>query len=142
MADPRLSTSIVGTNAEYARVKIDGTSITYSAAQAGGSAVVGRAVSLSAAGTVELSQDGAGVLGKLISVESDGYATVQTGGAMTLPGGAAATLTLAKAIVGAASAAPANGYIREVATATAAELGVCRGYIYDATDATAVVVVL
>jgi len=57
-----------------------------------------------------------------------------------LPGGDSASLTLNKKIVGAASSAPANGYIREVATATAAELGLARGFIVDAGTTTAVVV--
>lgn len=142
MADPRLAVGYGGIGAQYASFKIDDSTITYSATSDGGSAVVGRAVNLSAADTIKLAADGEHVLGKLIKVEKDGIATVQIGGAMTLPGGAAASLTLGKKIVGAASAVPANGYIREVATGTAAELGRCRGLILDAGTTTAVEIYL
>lgn len=142
MADPRLNADINGKDAEYLTAYYDNSTITYSATSNGGSAVVGRAVGLSAAGTIELAADGEDVLGKLIKVEPDGYCTVQVGGGMELPAGAAASLTVGKKIVGAASAAPANGYIREVATGTAAELGVARGFIWDASDTTAVQVYL
>lgn len=142
MADPRLSTAEIGQDALFMRVAIDNSTIVFSETETGGAATVGRAVTYSAAGTVALAADGEFVLGKLISVEHDDYATVQYGGAMTLPGGNGASLTLGKAIVGAASAVPANGYIREVATATAAELGRCRGFIHDAGTTTAVQVLL
>lgn len=142
MSDPRLSTDQVGQDALYLRVAIDNSTITYSATSDGGSAEVGRAVTYSAAGTIALAADGEFVLGKLTCVEYGNYATVQYGGAMELPAGAAASLTLGKKIVGAASAVPANGYIREVATGTAAELGRCRGFIHDASDTTAVQVIL
>lgn len=142
MADPRLDADINGKNAQYITVYYDNSTITYSASTAGGSAVVGRAVGLSAAGTAELAADGADVLGRLVKVESNGYCTVQVGGGMELPAGAAASLTVGKKIVGAASAVPANGYIREVDETTAAELGVARGFIWDASDTDAVQVYL
>jgi len=142
MSDPRLDADINGKHARYITALYDNVTITYSATTGGGSAVVGRAVSLSAAGTIDLAADGEFVLGRLVKVEADGYCTVQVAGGMELPAGAAATLTVGKAIVGAASAAPADGYIREVATATAAELGVCRGLIWDASTTTAVQVYL
>jgi len=123
------------------RVAIDNSTITYSATSNGGSASVGLAVTYSAAGTVALTADGNFVLGRLIKVESDNYATVQYRGAMELPSGASATLTLGKAIVGDLDGST-KGYIREVATATAAELGVARGFIHDASDTAAVQVVL
>lgn len=141
MSDPRLDADITGKNAEYLTAYYDNSTITYSAASAGGSASVGLAVNLSAAGTIQLVGDGEAVLGRLIKVESNGYCTVQVGGAMELPAGTGASLTVGKAIVGDLSTA-AEGYIREVATATAAELGVARGFIWDASDTTAVQVYL
>lgn len=142
MADPRLTAGWEGIGAKYATCKIDDSTITYSATEDGGSAQVGLAVTWSAnAKTIQLVGDGEFVLGKLISVESDGMANVQIGGQMTLPGGTAASLTLGKAIVGDLLVA-AEGYIREVNTATAAELGLCRGYIVDPATTTAVEVFL
>lgn len=141
MSDPRLSTDQVGQDALEMRVAIDDSTITYSATSSGGSASVGLAVTYSAAGTISTVADGEFVLGKLICVESDNYATVQYGGAMELAAGTSASLTLGKAIVGDLLIA-AEGYIREVNTADADELGVCRGLIHDASDTTAVQVVL
>lgn len=140
MPNPRNIVSFEGVNAEYATYKIDASSITYDATKTGGSAAIGLAVTLSADDTVALTADGNAVVGKLVLVEADGKATVQVGGYMTLPGGQGATLTRGKAIVGALGASSAKGYIREVATATAAELGVCRGYIQNVADTTKVVV--
>lgn len=142
MADPRLDVSVVGIAAEFATFKIDNSTITYSATSDGGSSVVGRAVNFSAAETVQLAGDAGAVIGKLIQVHPDNTATVQIKGGMTLPGGAAASLTVGKKIVGAASAAPADGYIREVNTAQAAELGLARGYIVNAGTTTAVEIIL
>lgn len=139
MADPRLDTKFEGIGAEYVTFKIDNSSITYSATATNGSSVVGRAVTMASAETVSLAADGEAIVGKLISVESDNYCTVQTGGFMTLPGGTSASLTVGKQIVGDLLVA-AEGYIREVNTATAAELGLCRGFIVDAGTTTAVVV--
>lgn len=140
MADPRNAVTLVGIGYEAETFLIDNSQITYSATVAGGSSQVGLAVTLSAADTVKLAEDGEGILGKLIKVEADNKAVVQTGGYMTLPGGTGASLTRMKKIVGALGAASAKGYIREVATATAAELGVCRGMITNAGTTTAVVV--
>jgi hypothetical protein len=142
MADPRLDVSIVGIGAVYATFLIDNSTVVYLATSDGGAATVGRAVNLSAANTIQLAADGKHVLGKLCQVFSDNTCTVQIKGGMTLPGGNGASLTLGKSIVGAASVAPANGYIREVATATAAELGLMRGVICDAGTTTAVEVYL
>ena len=141
MADPRASIGWEGLEAEFAPFAIDNSTITYDATKANGSAQVGLAVTLSAAKTVALTADGNRVIGKLISVEADGFCTVQVGGYMTLPAGAGASLTLGKAIVGDLDSS-AKGYIREVATATAAELGVCGGIIEDASDTAAVWVYL
>jgi hypothetical protein len=142
MADPRLAVAYGEIGADFAPFLIDDSTITYSATANGGSAVVGRAVNMSAADTIKLAGDGEGVVGKLINVEADGVATVQIRGGMTLPAGVGASLTLTKKFVGAASAAPANGYIREVNTAAAGELGVARGMILDAAVTTAVEVFL
>ena len=141
MADPRADVRFDGIGAVYATFKIDNSTITYSATETNGSAQVGLAVALSAAETVELVGDGEEVIGKLIAVDADNFATVQIAGAMTLPGGTSASLTLGKKIVGDLLVA-AEGYIREVNTATAAELGLARGLILDAGTTTAVVVYL
>ena len=115
--------------------------IVYDDQEDGGSAQVGLAVTLSADDECGLVGDGEAVLGKLILVEDDGYCTVQVGGYMTLPGGTGASLTLGKKIVGDLLVS-AEGYIREVATATAAELGVARGFIQNNDDTAAVIVFL
>jgi len=141
MADPRNSVAFEGIGYEAQTFLIDNSTITYSATVANGSAKVGLAVAFSASKTVELAGDGEEIVGKLISVESDNKAVVQTGGYMTLPAGTGATLTPGKKIVGDLLVS-AEGYIREVATATAAELGVARGMIVDAGTTTAVVVKL
>lgn len=139
MADARNTVDFEDIGAEFVTFLIDDSTITYSATAANGSASVGLAVALSTHKTIELVGDGEEVLGKLISVESDGKAVVQTGGYMELPGGTGAALTPGKKIVGDLLSS-AEGYIREVATATAAELGVARGMIIDAGTTTAVVV--
>jgi hypothetical protein len=74
-------------------------------------------------------------------VEADGKATVQTHGYVQLPAGTGALLTLGLGIVGDLDTA-APGYIRGVASATAAELAVARGRIIDATDTANVWVLL
>jgi hypothetical protein len=141
MADPRTGIGLwEEEGALFQTFTYDNSTITYSATEEGGSAVVGRAVTFSAAaGVIETVADGEFVLGRLVKVESDGKCTVQTKGVMELPAGTTATLTLGKAIVGDLLIA-AEGYIREVNTATAAELGVQNGKIWEATTTTAVVV--
>jgi len=141
MADPRNAVAFEGIGYSAQTFWIDDSTITYSATATNGSAGVGLAVAFSASETVELAGDGEEIVGKLISVESDNKAVVQTGGYMTLPAGTGATLTPGKKIVGDLLVS-AEGYIREVATATAAELGVARGMIVDAGTTTAVVVKL
>lgn len=125
----------------YATFEIDDSTITYDADEEGGSDKVGLAVALTAGGLIETAGDGEEVVGKLVLVEADGAATVQVAGFMTLPGGTGATLTPGKKIVGDLLVA-AEGYIREVATGTAAELGVARGMIVNPSDTDAVVVYL
>jgi len=140
MADPRAAANKVGIGYKAETFAHDST-IVYSATVANGSASVGLAVSLESDETVTLAGDGENVLGKLIKVESDGFCVVQTEGYMTLPGGTGASLTAGSKIVGDLLSS-AEGYIRVVATGTAAELGVARGIIIDATTTTAVVVKL
>jgi len=140
MADPRDAVAFDGIDATYETFLIDNSTITYSATVANGSSKVGLAVALSTHKTIETAGDGEEVLGKLVKVEADNKAVVQTDGYMTLPGGNGATLTPGKKIVGALNASSAEGYIREVATGTAAELGVARGMIIDAGTTTAVIV--
>jgi hypothetical protein len=139
MTDLRLAVSFAGVEVARATLKY-GSSIVFSATAAHGSVSAGLAVKMGAADTVELSTDGSDVLGKLLEVEADGYCVVQVGGFTDLPGGNGASLTLGKKIVGAVNASAAGGYIREVATATAAELGLARGRIINAGTTTAVVV--
>lgn len=117
---------------------IDNSTITYDATKAGGSAMVGLAVNLSASKTVRLVSDAEPVLGVLVSVEPDLMATVQVGSVCTFKGGESATLTPGSKIVGALQAAAAKGYVRSVAAATLAEVAVATGAILDAATATAV----
>jgi hypothetical protein len=65
---------------------------------------------------------------------------VQRWGMCELPGGASASLGLGQPIIGALGAASAKGYIRQVASATAAEITLGRGKIINAAVTTAVVV--
>ena len=125
MSDPRNAVTLVGIGHEAETFLIDNSTITYSATVAGGSASVGLAVTFSAADTVALAADGNAIVGKLIKVESDNKAVVQTGGYLTLPGGNGASLTRGKKIVGALNASSAAGYIWEVVMAIVVELGVC-----------------
>jgi hypothetical protein len=139
MADPRAVLDYTHIDPQTVTFAIDNSTITFDATQDGGSAAVGKAVKLSGNATVALTTDGSFVLGKLLLVEYDGKCTVQTGGFMKLPSGASASLTVGKAIVGDLDGATA-GFIREVATGTAAELGVQNGHIIDSSVTTAVVV--
>lgn len=140
MADPRNVVTNIGVEPRRRTYLIDNSTITFSATTAGGSAGVDKAVTFSADNTVALAADGNAVVGKLISVEANLVCTVQVGGCMTLPGGtglSAAATARGKKIVGALVSGVAGG-IRDVATGTAAELGVARGYIANAATTTAV----
>jgi hypothetical protein len=139
LSDPREDVAFDEIGAERATYEHD-SSIVYDATKAGGSDQVGLAVKVVSAKTVALTTDGSEVEGKLILVEPNGFCVVQYDGFMKLPGGNGASLTHGKKIVGALDASSNHGYIREVATATAAELGVARGRIIDASDTTEVVV--
>lgn len=138
MTDPRAATRYEGIGAQFITYAHDST-IVYSATEVNGSAQVGLAVSLEDDFTVTLAGDAEAVEGKLIQVEPDGFCVVQVKGYMTLPAGTSATLTNGKKIVGDLLVS-AEGYIREVAEAQAAELAVARGRIIDNTTTTAVVV--
>lgn len=120
-------------------------SITYDRTYEGNSPEFGRACAMTAASEVDLCADADCVVGKLLKVEKDPTYTyvcsVQVAGLMTLPGGTGASLTRGKKIVGDLLVAD-KGYIREVDTAVAAELGKMRGFIIDASDTAAVVVAL
>lgn len=140
MSDPRLSASVDGIAPVYASFKVDASTITYDATKAGGSSQVGLAVNLSTHQTVQLAGNTEVVLGKLIKVESDGIATVQIAGGMTLPGGTSATLTPGSQIMGDLLVSD-KGYIQTI-TADAAGAVVGRGLIIDASTTTAVEVVL
>lgn len=138
MADPRATVSHEGNGGEWETFHIDNSTITYDADEVGGSGQVGLAVTLSTDDTVGLVGDGELVVGKLESVSKDGFCRVQVAGFMTLPGGSGAALTLGEAIVGDLGEASAEGYVRAVATGTAAELGHARGMIVNNNTATAV----
>jgi hypothetical protein len=132
MADNRAVVDNEGIGGVYETFKYN-SDIVYDKTKVGGAVQVGLAVTLASAGTVGLAADGNAVKGKLILVESDGFCTVQTKGGCSLPAGTGASLTVGKKIVGALLVA-AKGYIREVNTATAAELGLARGEIIDGGD--------
>lgn len=143
MSDPRATVVLddLGKPEEYTFL-IDNSTITYSSSYARGSASVDLAVKMSAAKTVALADDGSAVIGQLMQVFADNTCTVKVGPTLVLPGGNGASLTLGKKIVGALNASSAAGYIREVATGTAAELGKARGAILDAGTTTAVKVLM
>lgn len=135
MADPRATVNFQGIGYEAITYPHDNT-IVYDATLPNGSAQVGLAVTLETNGAVSLVGDGEEVEGRLNKVEQDGLCVVQTGGYMELPGGDGATLTPGTKVVGDLGAAAAEGYIQTVA----AQHGVSRGTIIDATDPTAVIV--
>lgn len=123
-----------------------GGDITYARTSEGQTPEFGRACTLSGDSEVDLCADAEAVLGRLVKVEKDPtytyVATVQVSGFMALPAGDSATITRGKKIVGDLGAASAKGYIRDVATGTAAELGVARGIVVDEAAQTAVIVLL
>lgn len=137
MADPRAAVNHEGIGYQAETWPHDNT-IVYNNDYAGGSQQVGLAVTLEGSETVSLVGDGENVLGKLISVDSDGFCVVQFAGNMTLPGGSGATLTEGLKIVGDLGTASAEGYIQAVSTQDT----VSRGMILDSSDATAVMVKL
>jgi hypothetical protein len=139
MADPRASIDFEGIDGHYTTFAIDGSTITFDVTQPRGAAatMIDKAVSMSAAKTVQLAADGDHVIGRLERVESDGFCAVQDGGYTVLPGGTAAALTPGTRFVGALLGG-ARGYIRNAASGTAAEMNGPGNLIVDATDTTAV----
>lgn len=135
MPNPRNTVAFQGINYN-AQTFLTDSSISFDRNQPGGSAQVGKAVKMTGAKTVGLTTDGSGVVGVILSVESDDKATIHTGQYVEFPAGEGATLTLGSKIVGDLGPDNAQGYIRVVATATAAELGVAKGEIIDAADPT------
>lgn len=144
MADARNKVEYDDIGVVRATFKIDGVTIVYDATKANGAAttMLNKAVTLSADDTVALAADGDAVVGKLLSVESDDKCVVQVEGFPTFPAGASASVTRGLKIVGALGAGSAKGYIREVASATAAEINKGRGRIIRNGTTTAVVVQL
>jgi hypothetical protein len=139
MSDPRAANSFqLGPKPHEVATFVHDDTIVYDATLAGGAAQVGLAVSIESDNVITLAGSGENVLGKLLSVDSDGFCSVQHAGFMTLPGGDSATLTAGLKIVGDLASGAAEGYIQAVST----EDTVSRGMIIDASDATAVVVKL
>lgn len=138
MADPRAVINTDGIDQNFMSFNTDNSTIVYDVTKPGGSVSVGLAVMLSADNTVALTNDGASIIGKLMSVESDNLCSVQVDGFCSLPGGNAATLTRGTKAVGALGAASARGYIRSAASAVAAELNTNAVVIYAVADPTAV----
>jgi len=133
MADPREVANRVGIG-YFAETWVHDNTVVYNPLLEGGSAQVGLAMTVESSSVASLVGDGENVLGKLIKVEPGGICVIQTGGIMTLPGGAGATLTAGLKIVGDLGAASAEGYIQAVATQDT----VSRGIIEDSSVATAV----
>jgi hypothetical protein len=145
MASGRNQVDYTDINFDAITAKADGVTLTFDATQANGipATVLGRALTWSGNDTVALAADGDHVCGKLIKLENTGgvvWVTMQHIGFATFGGGNGAVLTRGKAIVGAIDASSNKGFIREVATATAAEIGRQRGRIVNNADTTAVVV--
>lgn len=141
MADPRAANSfLLGPKPHEIATFAHDNTIVYDADVADGSAQVGFAVSIESNNVVTLAGSGENVLGKLLSVDADGFCSVQHAGFMTLPGGASATLTAGLKIVGDLGGVSTTdeGYIQAVST----EDTVSRGMIIDSSTATAVVVKL
>lgn len=150
MSDPRVVNND-GVDAEFRTYLIDNSTITYDMTQTGGSAqvtAIPKAVTLSADKTVALAADGDAVLGALVKVEAGdatlgpgAVAVVQVDGVTHFAGGTGAALTRGKHIVGALLSA-AKGYVREVNTAVAAELGVMDHTLIEVSTSTDVIVEL
>lgn len=138
MADPRSATRRTGARPTIESYPIDGVTIVYDATKSLGCVSEGLAVKLSGNNQIALAEANDPVLGRLIHVESDGVAAVQTGGYMTLPAGNGATVTAGTKIVGALGASSAKGYIKTADAATLAQVAAGRGLIIDSSTATAV----
>lgn len=140
MSNPRATVEVAGLRTYRVSGTYDNSTVLYDATKANGSSQVGLAVTLTSGDLIALAGDGEPIYGKLVQVEADGTCVIERGFGVVLPGGTSASLTRGKAIVGDLLVS-AKGYIREVATATAAELGVMGGSaIIDPSTTTAVVV--
>lgn len=133
MPNPRKIVKFNGIRYEAQTYKHD-NSIVFDENEPNGSAQVGKALKMTGHSTVGLTTDGSGVVGKLLKVEHDGMCSVGAGGYVPFPAGENATLTLNSKIVGDLGPDNEQGFIRSVATGTAAELGVARGMIVDASN--------
>jgi len=114
-----------------ATFKIDNSTITYDNTMTNGCGLqtYGKAVTLSANATVALVDDGQIVLGRLMRVNIDNFATVQVHGIMILPKGTAG-VTFGKKVVGSQLAA-VKGYVRDFVNATLADVALARGIALD-----------
>lgn len=144
MPDPRLLVSFEGIDAAFASFKLDNVTLVIDVTQLGNLPVAQnlKAVSLSAASTIQLCADADPLVGKIVGADPSGvtgelFGTVQIEGFCALPGGLAAALTLGFRIVGATGAAAARGFIR---AAVAAESIKQSAQITDNTDPTNCVV--
>jgi hypothetical protein len=136
MAGPRQKTLHAGIAPLVVKTYLYDSSIEYDNTQVNNSPQVGRAVKLTAALTVGLTTAGSHVLGRLDSVEADGFCTVTVaGGNVVLPKGDAA-VTLGTKIVGDVRTAT-GGYVRSAASGTAAELILARGIVESTANADA-----
>lgn len=153
LTNPRSNVRYGEVLAEYATLKIDNSTITYSATAAKGSSVAGRAVKVSADDVVALAADGDPIDGVLEHVEADNFASVQLFGFATVPGGNSATLTIGAKVVGAADAGSVVGCVKaipETVTASPTQAEVqnafkaarTRARIYNNDDTAAVVIFL
>jgi hypothetical protein len=142
MANPRAVVDYMGIGFRAITLVADGSTIVYDSTKNNGSASTGLAVQMTGNNTAALAADGTEVIGRLDRVEPDGMCVVQIHGGCELPGGNGATLTAGSKIVGAVNASSAPGYIRNVASGTAAENAAARHTILDASTATAVKVML
>lgn len=145
MANPRKITGpLDGIGYRAATFLADGSTITFDATSALGSAVAGRAVGL-VSGTqnaVELVVAGQDVLGRLDHVESDGSVVVQIEGECKLPQGNAVTVVRGDRITGALGAASARGFIGPADTTSAATANSARHQVLDVAVTTAISVML
>jgi hypothetical protein len=108
-------------------LKIDNVNLTFDASQADGipAAITGRALTFSADDTVTLAIDADAIIGRLEQVNADLTCTMQFKGFCNLPVGTGATVTRGLGVVGTRGTTPTTGpmgYVRQVASAVAAEL--------------------
>jgi hypothetical protein len=127
MSDTRADVDFTGIAPISLTFDIDDDTITYDKIKVGGSDGVGLAVELTGDHEVGLVSDNGVVLGKLIKVEADKKCTVQVGGAMKLPQGTSATVSVGNQVKGDLLVS-AKGYVQNAA------MGDGRGLILDATN--------